>query len=88
MYSSTSSGTATLLPVVPVMVTAYTNPWLASHSIRIRAGGVTGVTICTSATPTRSKAARISALSSYGRSGMMNPATPASTAASGSLSRP
>ena len=47
----TSSGTATFLPVVPVMVTAYTKPWLPAHSCCRRSGSVTGVTICTSASP-------------------------------------
>ena len=33
------------------MVTAYTNPFAPRHNIAKRSGGVTGVTICTSAKP-------------------------------------
>ena len=52
------------VPVVPVIVTAYTKPCAALHSIARRAAGVTGVTICTSARPSRSSASFRSPLSS------------------------
>src|SRR5258706_10410626 len=92
MYSSTSAGTPAVgalgAPVVPVMVTAYTKPCAPRHNIANRSGGVTGVTICTNARPSRSRARLRSSLSSKGRSGTMNPATPAAAAARGSASSP
>src|SRR5882724_1378493 len=87
-YPMTSAGTATFLPVVPVIVTAYTKPWLLSQSCFIRSGLVTGVTIWTIAIPCASSALRRSLLSSNGKSGTMNPVTCARTAASARLSSP
>ena len=83
-YRATSPGTDAVLPVVPVMVTAYTNPWLAAQSLAMRAGCVTGVTIWMSARPCGASAARKSSPSSNGRSGTMNPQTPALAASAAS----
>ncbi len=50
-YRVTSPGTEAVRPVVPVIVTAYTNPGVAAHSFAMRSGCVTGVTIWISAMP-------------------------------------